>query len=551
MIDMNNKVVVIGLDGATFDIIDPLIAEGKLPNLSKIFNNGIKARLFSSIPPVSAPAWISFLTGQNPGKHGVLGFQYYNMSKYNCFEHSIVTSKQFAHNTIFDILTKYNKRSVAFQIPLTYPAWPINGLMVSGYPTPDQTKAFTYPEDLSEKIGALYEYKSDQIASGSPEEKVKIYSKGVDRVSQKVEKLLKNEDYDLFVYVNNITDWVQHKFWKYQFNSNGNGNGNGNGNKNYIDYFYIKLDEKIGNILELINENTTLLLMSDHGAGKRPTKFLNINYILRSNNLLTPKKSRISIFTKTTKYWFEWVKEYFPMRYWTKAKFSDSFREMVMDTRVYKNNINWNNTKAYRVPLAYPYVGVNINLKNRQEQGIIEDKDFKAVKEHTFNTLKAYSERYPQYIKSVQYQEDIYEGENICNTPDIILELNENYDSGVEIDELTTEIPSILLKTISGYHKPHGIFGAYGKNIQHNPETQNYNIVDLAPTILYALDTPIDKNIDGKLLTGIFKKEFLNKNTPRYVCDLEERQENTKDDTNLSEKEEAEIMANLYEMGYL
>ncbi|MGD9580624.1 MAG: alkaline phosphatase family protein, partial [Vampirovibrionia bacterium] len=297
---MENKVVVIGLDGATFDIIDPLIKQGKLPNLSKIFDNGVKARLFSSIPPVSAPAWISFLTGKNPGKHGILGFQYYNMSKYNCFEHGIVTSKHFANDTILDTLTKNDKRSIAFQIPLTYPAWPINGLMVSGYPTPDQTKAYTYPEELSEDIGKLYEYKSDQIASGSPEEKVDIYSKGVDRVSQKVEKLLKTENYDLFIYVNNITDWVQHKFWKYQFNNEQN--------INYIDYFYIKLDEKIGNILNIIDENTTLFIMSDHGAGKRPTKFLNINYILRKNHLLTAKKNKISIFTRTTKYWLEWIK---------------------------------------------------------------------------------------------------------------------------------------------------------------------------------------------------------------------------------------------------
>lgn len=549
MIYMKNKVVVIGLDGATFDIIDPLIAAGKLPNLSKIFNNGVKANLFSSIPPISAPAWISFLTGQNPGKHGVLGFQYYNMSKYNCFEHGIVTSKQFAHNTILDILSKHNKRSIAFQVPLTYPAWPINGLMVSGYPTPDQTKAFTYPENFSEKIGELYEYKSDQIASGSAEEKVEIYSKGVDRVSHKVETLLKNEDYDLFVYVNNITDWVQHKFWKYQFN--GNGNGNGNKNNNYIDYFYIKLDEKIGNILELIDDNTTLFLMSDHGAGARPTHFLNINYVLRSNNLLTPKANKVSIFTKTTKYWFEWVKEYFPMRYWTKAKFTDSFREMVMNTRVYKNNIKWKKTKAYRVPLAYPYVGVNINLRNRQEQGIVEEKDFQKVKEETFNILNEYSKNNPQYIKAVNYQEDIYTGENTCNTPDIIIELNEKYDSGVELDELITEIPSVLLKTISGYHKPYGIFGAYGKNIQQNTEIKDYNIVDLAPTILYALNTPIDNDIDGTLLTGIFKKSFLEKNQAKYTNDSKRRQEKSQDNANLSEEEEAEIMANLCEMGYL
>ncbi|MEW5821450.1 MAG: alkaline phosphatase family protein, partial [Cyanobacteriota bacterium] len=481
---MKNKVIVIGLDGATFDIIDPLIARGKLPNLNTIFQNGVKAELLSTIPPISAPAWVSFMTGKNPGKHGILGFQYYNLSKYNCVEHSIVNSNVFAQSTIFDILTKYNRKSIAFQVPLTYPTWPINGLMVAGYPTPDQTIAYTYPDDLSKKIGKLYEDKSDHIASGSIETKLNIYSEGLERISNTVEKLLKEEDYELFVYVTNVTDWVQHKFWKHQFNGK-------NSKNDYINQFYIKIDEKIGNILKLIDKDTTLIVMSDHGAGTRPEKLLNINYLLREQGFLVPTAKKINIFTKTNRYWFEWVKEFFPIKYWSKAKFSSSFREMVLNTRVYKNNIDWSKTKAYRVPLSYPYVGLNINVKSRQKDGIVlPGKEYKELKQQLYKNFKGFSDKNPDLIKNVFLQEEVYNGPSSYNTPDIIIELNENYDSGSEVDELITEIPNMLLTTISGYHRTSGIFGAMGKNINHNPQLFKFNIIDIAPTILYTLNLP-------------------------------------------------------------
>lgn len=541
---MTNRVVIIGLDGATFNIIDPLIARGELPNLNTIFKNGVKAKLFSSIPPISAPAWVSFLTGKNPGKHGILGFQFYNLSKYSCVEHSIVNSNLFAQNTIFDILSRNNKRSISFQVPLTYPVWPINGIMVAGYPTPNQTTAFTYPENLSPEIGPLYEYKSDQIAAGSIDEKLTIYNCGLERITHKVEKLLKEEPYDLFVYVNNITDWVQHKFWKDQFNIKKDHE------HNYIDQFYMKIDEKIGRILDIVDENTTVIVMSDHGAGPRPSKLLNINYLLRQQNLLTTTSNKINIFTRANKYWFEWVKEFFPIRYWSKANFSSSFREMVLNTRVYKDNINWNSTKAYRVPLAYPYVGININVKGRQENGVVlPGNEFKDLRKQMHMYLKKFSHNNPDLINAVFFQEDLYNGPACFNTPDLIIELNENYDSGCEVDELITELPSILSNTISGYHQPYGIFGAMGKNIIHKKETMAFNIMDIAPTVLYLLNIPADEDMDGRIISEIISDQYFSISPQEFVNDDHDCSPFCMQQ--LSQKDEEEIMASLYEMGYL
>lgn len=540
---MNDKVVIIGLDGATFSIIDALIAQGQLPNLSKIISCGVRGKLLSSVPPISAPAWVSFLTGKNPGKHGILGFQPYNLYKYSCFEHSIVSSNTFAKDTIFDILSENNKRSVAFQVPLTYPVWPINGIMVAGYPTPDQSKAFTFPEEYSEKIGVLYDYISDQIAAGSVEEKLQLYSTALERINNTVEELLTREPYDLFVYVSNIPDWVQHKFWKYQFN--------GKKSRNYIDLFYIKLDEKIGRILKLIDENTTVIVMSDHGAGPRPTKFLNINYLLQENGFLVPTNNKINLITKANKYWFEWLKEYFPMRYWSKASFSSELREHVLNIRVYKDFIDWDKTKAYRVPLAYPYVGVNINLKDRQEKGIIsQGKDFIELKQELYLYFKEFSRTNGNYIKDVFRQEELFSGNKCNNIPDLIIELNDNYDSGCEIDRLVTDIPPMLLQTISGCHRKEGIFCAMGKNIVSNRVISDINIVDITPTVLYMLNLPIDEDIDGKVISDIFNEDYFLHNPPVYNNNNELFLASSYSKS-ISQQEEMDIMAALNQFGYL
>jgi predicted AlkP superfamily phosphohydrolase/phosphomutase len=541
---MTNKIIVIGLDGATFDIIDPLITRGKLPNIKKIFSEGVRSKLFSSVPPISAPAWVSFMTGKNPAKHGVLGFQTYNLSKYACYDHSIVTSNSYPKYTIMDILSKNDKRSIAFQIPLTYPVWKINGKMIAGYPTPDQTKAFCYPESFSEELGTLYEYKSDQIAAGSTQEKIDCYSNSLERISEKVEKLIRNEPFDLFIYVNNTTDWVQHKFWKHQYDIDQP--------EPYIDLFYEKLDTKIGNIINLMDDDTTLILMSDHGAGTRPTKFLNINHLLKEKGYLIPAQKKINLFTRTNKYWFEWIKEYFPIRYWSKANFSSKFREKIINTRVYKEQINWTETKAYRIPLAYPYTGININLKGRQQEGIVEPgSDFENIKNTLYTSLKEFADLHPDLIEKVYRQEEFYHGPYIDNTPDIIIEINHKYDSGSEIDHLITDIPPILLQTISGYHRPYGIFAAMGKNILKNKVIKDINIMDIAPTILYLLNLEIDSDMDGRIINNMFNPYYLENNPANYSQEIQSVSYLDGENTQVSSEEEEDMMNALYEMGYM
>jgi len=137
------KLLVIGLDGATFDVILPLIGKNELKTLKKIMDDGVYGELRSAIPPISGPAWASFMTGLSPGSHGIFGFVDYNPQRYDGFiRGSLVTSGSLAGSTFFDVLDSSGYKIGAITVPMTYPPWVINGVMISGYPCPYTEKIY-------------------------------------------------------------------------------------------------------------------------------------------------------------------------------------------------------------------------------------------------------------------------------------------------------------------------------------------------------------------------------------------------------------------------
>lgn len=166
----DRKALIIGLDGATFDVMDPLLAAGQLPNLGRLMHEGAWGRLRSTLPPNSAPAWTAFLTGKNPGHHGLLNFRYLDPSTYSGYSSPFASTVAFVGQTFLDGLGQAGKGVVAHGVPMTYPAWSVRGVMVSGYPTPDRKRAYTYPLQLSEEMGRIALHHHDELFGASPAE---------------------------------------------------------------------------------------------------------------------------------------------------------------------------------------------------------------------------------------------------------------------------------------------------------------------------------------------------------------------------------------------
>ena len=209
----SKRVLVIGLDGATFDLIKPWAGAGELPNLQCILNGGAHASLDSTLPPMTAPAWTSFATGTNPGKHRLYDWIARDPDSY---QFSPTTALDGQVPTIYTLLSQAGRRVCALNVPMTYPAQPVNGVMLSGMPAPDLQANISYPPTLLDEI---VQHTGDYILYPDPGQ---AYSdSGVDAFLQRLYRctdlrirafdyLRSQEDWDFAMMVFNGTDTISH-----------------------------------------------------------------------------------------------------------------------------------------------------------------------------------------------------------------------------------------------------------------------------------------------------------------------------------------------------
>jgi len=548
---MKRKAFVFGLDSASLNLILPLVKSGRLIHISHLIENGCHGILKSTIPPHSAPAWISFMTGENPAKHGVYGFRTYDLSRYSSFNEALVNSSYYRGKTIFDYLSQVGKRVVAFTIPTTYPVWQINGYMIAGYPTPDERKAFTYPDSLAEEIGPLSDIKVDIKLSLSIERQIRSYKFEMQQAINAIYKIFKGEDIDLFVYVNTILDCAQHTLWRYRDPSYPLFSKEGQRRYGHlIDELYIMFDGFIGKIIDMIDlEKVAFFLISDHGAGPRPITYFNTNHFLLTEGYLTVRDNVVRRYlNKKIRLTTEWAREYLPLRNWVKKNLPLNLKENISKLRAESASIVWEETRAYRVPFYYPYEGINLNVRGRQPKGVITPgKEYESIREEIMDKLWLLNRKYSHpLILEVYKKEDIYQGPFLPQAPDIIFKLHEDYESSSGLDCIIEEVPRYLLSRNSGYHRMEGTFIACGPNINRGQEVRGAEMIDIAPTLLYWLGLPVPRNMDGKVL-GIFEEDLVKNNRLKYADELK----SSYDHTDLKPEEEEDIKRALKGLGYL
>jgi len=278
------KVVLIGWDGACWPVIRKYLDSGRLPTVRKLLLEGVAGDLRSTVPFSSGPAWTSIVTGVNPGKHNICHF--YRANGYDMK----LNSGSFRRSTpIWDIVGQAGMKVAVVNIPMTYPPEPVNGVMVSGMDTPSSKRRFTYPDELQDSLirsGYLITWGSKNFKRGKEKEFTAKLLEMERRRGELVINLLQNVAPD-FLAVNFAgTDRVQHRFW----------DNIGVEGSDAVLAMYEELDSILSDILESIDESTTVLLISDHGFGPF-YKHIVLGKWLRDQGLLKVKTRVPSIFS--------------------------------------------------------------------------------------------------------------------------------------------------------------------------------------------------------------------------------------------------------------
>jgi len=456
------KVFVIGLDCAEPDLVFRRWRED-LPNLRRLAENGLYGRLRSTTPPITVPAWSSMMTSKDPGQLGFYGFR--NRADYSYERMRIATSRAVTEDTVWDILSRAGKRSVLVGVPQTYPPKPLNGVMVTCFLTPSTQSQYTYPDALRAEIEALVgEYMLD-VPDFRTEDKDRLLADIYRMAEQRfrvVQHLMATQEWDFFMFVDMGVDRIHHGFWKF-FDPAHPKYVPGNRYENAIHDYYRYVDGEIGRLLERLDDDTVVLVVSDHGA-KPMVGGICINEWLIQNGYLVLKERPEGMV---------------PLE---------------------KVEVDWGKTRAWAAG-GY-YARISLNVRGREPEGIIPPEDYEKVRDELAEAIAAITDENGVNIGSVALKpQEVYR--TVRNIPpDLIVYLG---------DLSWRAVGSVGLDRIYTYendtgpddanHAQEGLFILYDpKASAGGREAEGLDILDVAPTILDRMGQPVPQDMEGKVI---------------------------------------------------
>jgi predicted AlkP superfamily phosphohydrolase/phosphomutase len=428
------RAVLIGLDGTPCTLARRFIEDGTMPRLAEIARRGSLLQMDTSIPDISSVAWTSFMTGTNPGRHGIYGFLDLQPSSYKIY---FPSSRHIKSETLWDIAGRAGRRSIVINVPSTYPARELNGILVAGFVAVDLNKA-TYPSELVPKLKSM-DYRIDVDARKVQESHDALMEDVLVTLERRVAVLLDlfdNQEWDLFVGVITETDRLQHFFMDaiedpaHKYHS-------------AFREFYKRVDNFLGQIAERLHDEA-LLVMSDHGFTQIKQQVY-LNRWLIDNGYLNLKENARSI-------------------------------EDIAD-----------GSKAFALDPGRIYV----NAKGRYPNGSVEAADVKTILGEIKRGLSEITVNGAPIVKQAFERDELFAGPCLGAAPDLCIQSIYGFDlkGAVHKQQLMDR------EVFTGMHTQDDatLFINAPDNLLRSDKP---NIIDVAPTLLDAIGLSAD-SMDG------------------------------------------------------
>lgn len=555
---MSKKILIIGLDGTTFNFIDPLIAKGRLPVLAKLMKEGIRSPLETIFPPITSAAWTSFITGKNPGKHGI--FEFIQRRQGQARE-TAANATQRSGKALWDLFSEENRPAISTNFPVTYPPSPINGVMISDFMTPRGRRDITQPSavlaELEAKFGPYKLYMTETYARGNVDNVLKELHEELDYKSKVNCYLMQKYDWQMFVTHIWGTDRCQHELWHiFDDTHPRHDKEEAKLYRERIYDYWDTVDREVGNMLSAAGEDTAIFIASDHGFGPAYT-YCAFNIWLMQEGFL---KLKPDAFTRLKKLMFSLgltpefaytllrnplLKSLRPSRGVGTQK---SKVGLINKFFLSFNDVDWSKTTAFS---KGNYGQIFVNLKGREIDGsVAPGEEYERVRNQVIEKLRQIKDpkNNGRLIGPIYKREETFSGEHLTDAPDIcFLPEDMSYVSLGSLDFMSNRF---MVKSFgnSGTHRLHGVLIAKAKELKSNFSLSNAHITDAAPTILHLANLPIPPDMDGKVLSEIFTEEFLRNNPVRIGKEASRGQVAAAE---FSDEESEEVRARLHELGYM
>jgi predicted AlkP superfamily phosphohydrolase/phosphomutase len=554
---MRNKLLVIGLDGASFNVLDPLIAKGYLPNIAGLITGGARANLETTFPPITAVAWSSFMTGKNPGKHGIFEFV---MREQKSNRQLAVNASLRQGRAIWDILGDAGNRVIVHNFPCTYPPQAVNGLLIADFMTPRGRRDFTHPatllDELEAKFGAYRLHLSQTYANGNVEGVLDELNDELEYKAKVTEYLMTAYEWDAFFQYFWGTDRIQHELWHIFDEEHPRHNREEAAKYREPVYKYFqRVDEIVGRLIELAGNGAMVWIASDHGFGPAH-KYCSFNNWLLQEGFLQLKKDALTRLKKvmfsagiTPENAFKVVKK-LPLGRLRPARGvgNTAGASKALSTFFLSfNDVDWSRTKAFS---KGNYGQMYVNLKGREANGSVEQSDYDEVCSAIITRLKALKD--PQtgepWVGRIHRREEIYKGGRVADAPDISFLPRDMRYLPLGSADFTSNKFMVEAFGISGCHRMEGVMIASGQAIKQSFDAVQTSIYDVTPTILYLSGYAVPDDMDGQILASIIDENFLQANPVRFAA---QAAADDSRDVEYSDEENAEVIERLKSLGYM
>jgi predicted AlkP superfamily phosphohydrolase/phosphomutase len=499
------SLAVIGLDGATFDVISPLVEQGELPFLGRIMTEGSHGPLESIIPPVTGPAWSVLATGKNPGQLGI--FDFINRRRPDDFRLYPIRSADLAGQTFWDILDAAGYRVGILNYPMLVPAYPIDGWMVAGLGA-SRLHEYTYPAGLKQELDQITGGYEISVSYGLPKYRdnllllVRDLKRTLDSRLLAVEHLLSTRPVDVLVAVFSVSDVACHTMWKFwDYGASTVLDPDHERIREDFVSIWRSLDQAVGRILDRLSPDGHVLVVSDHGFGPSHGVF-HVNQWLQLSGYLVRKGMcpargnalREGLVERTSPYLGPIFRRVLG------SKIHQALRASVL------REIDLVNSKAFALEHTDSCGSIFVNHQYARARGLNEEDFERNVCAQLKRDLLAWGQREGLPGQTFSANE-LYWGDKAALSPELLFvvdgfrcSVSHRFAEPVYADRLHHPMKS-------GTHRMNGVVMAVGPDVLNVPIV-GAQLQDIAPTVLHLLDLPVPVSMDGKILTGMLKSNL-------------------------------------------
>ena len=538
--------MLVGIDGAPFDLVSRWADDGTLPNIASFIRRGSFGALEAPVPD-TPPSWSSIYTGKNAGKHGVYDFV---KPKVGSSRQELVNSTSRDSRDIWEIIGAQGLKVGVLNAPLTYPPRQVHGVLVTGFLTPDGARDYTYPNglgrELEESVPGFHPSRISQLNVGT-EARRKSYKREalatISNVGAAAKYLLAKGGFDFFAVIFSETDHLQHVFWDDYDEGVPSGGSTRSRFGEPVKDAYRMVDRTVGELVAQVGEGWYTVIVSDHGAC-RLRRYFHPNNLLKQAGMIS---FRGSLVTKARK---ALLRSGFGEELYLFLSRLGLVRPAVLirPFMLSLSDVDFRGTRAYSIGGGSGLGRIYLNPRGGEGADEASMGDYERQRSSLISKLASLSdpEGSSSPITRIYRREELFHGPHLPEAPDILFLMQDGYEAfphkSFGLSNFTPNPNSFR----SGTHTNKGIVAISGDVVKVGP-LGGASVMDIAPTILHLMGLPVPSDMDGHVLSEALEKEFVERSPVEYTRPSDTGQSAHR----LTAEEEAKIEDNLKALGYI